>query len=56
MGGQANTPASDTWGLLSWNYNSGVLRTQLTFFTGLSATTAVGDGTNMGVPQPMGWN
>jgi len=55
MGGQANTPASDTWGLLSWNYNSwGAQDTANVFPTGLSATTAVGDGTNMGVPQT-GW-
>ena len=55
MGGQANTPASDTWGLLSWNYNSwGSQDEAIVLPTGQSATSSVGDGTNMGVPQ-QGW-
>ena len=55
MGGQANTPTSNTWGLLSWNYNSwGAQDTVSVSVTGQSATSSVGDGTNMGVPQT-GW-
>ena len=52
MGGQANTVDSNTWGVLPWDQNSwgdqdGVTVTP----TGQSATSSVGDGTNMGVPQ-----
>jgi hypothetical protein len=55
MGGQANTPAADTWGMLTWDQNSwGAQDTVSIPVTGQSTTSSVGDGTNMGVPA-QGW-
>jgi len=43
MGGQANTPDSDTWGLLPWNQNSwGQQGGTTVSLTGVSASTALG--------------
>ena len=48
MGGQANTPAADTWGMLTWDQNSwGAQDTVSIPVTGQSTTSSVGDGTNM---------
>ena len=55
MGGTANTPTSNTWSMLTWSQNSwGAQDTVTVSPTGVSATSSVGDGTNMGVPQ-QGW-
>ena len=55
MGGQANTPTSNTWSMLTWDQNTwGAQDTVSVSVTGQSATSSVGDGTNMGVPQT-GW-
>ena len=51
MGGQANTPTSNTWSMLTWIKTLAELKTHLRFSTGQSATSSVGDGTSMGVPQ-----
>ena len=49
MGGQANTPTSNTWSMLTWDQNSwGAQDTVTVSVTGQSATSSVGDGTNMG--------
>ena len=43
MGGTANTPAADTWGLLPWNQNSWGQQDGTTVaVTGVSASTALG--------------
>ena len=55
MGGQANTPEGDSWGVFPWNQNSwGKQNGVDVSLTGLDLTTSVGDGTNMGVPA-QGW-
>ena len=52
MGGQANTPAGNTWGVLPWNQNSWGKQDGVDVsLTGLGLTSSAGDGTNMGVPQ-----
>ena len=43
MGGQANTPAGDSWGVLTWNQNSWGQQDKIEFsLTGVSATSSVG--------------
>ena len=52
MGGQANTPTANTWSMLTWDQNAWGEQDTVTIIpTGLSSTSSVGDGTNMGVPQ-----
>ena len=53
MGGTANTPAADTWGLLPWNQNSWGQQDGATVaVTGVSASTAL--GTPAAFPE-QGW-
>ncbi len=55
MGGAANTEPADTWSMLTWGQNSWGAQDTVTIpATGLSSTSSVGDGTNMGVPA-QGW-
>ena len=45
MGGQANTPAGDSWGVLPWNQNSWGKQDGVDVsLTGLGLTSSVGDG------------
>ena len=54
MGGAMYLADTFSWGEFSWNDNSWKSAVSLNEITGVSATTSVGDGTNMGVPQ-QGW-
>ena len=48
MGGQANTPTSNTWSMLTWDQNLGSSRHCYSFSYRTISNFSVGDGTNMG--------
>ena len=53
MGGTANTPGGNTWGVLQWNQNSWGSQDDVTIsMTGVSATTSVGSVTPF---ASLGW-